>query len=146
MNGTWTGECRLGWTWSGRLLHQWTGNSGRPLCVRELDSADLGLGRHVCGTQRDPARAILGRSCTRDKYTGHKMDEAPTVVIPGNSRLGWQNGVLAVGAEHFGSWWWRGTIGHFFDLGQFVLQIKLLLEQSNVLRHRCRRSPQNPTA
>ena len=73
------------------------------MCVRELDSADLGLGWDMGGTDRNPAGMILGRRSARDNSLGHEMDEAPAVIIPGDGRLGRQNSELAVGAEHFGS-------------------------------------------
>ena len=102
-SGTLTGAWCRGWICSGQLLHQWTGNSGCPLCVREFDPADLGLGRDMCGTHRNPTGVILGGCGARDDSLGHEMDEAPAVIIPGDGRLGRQNSELAVGAEHFGS-------------------------------------------
>ena len=71
--------------------------------MRELDSADLGLGWDMCGTDRNPAGMILGGRSACDNPLRDKMDEAPTVIIPGDGRLGRQNSELAVRAEHFGS-------------------------------------------
>ena len=74
------------------------------------------MGRTEC----DPARLVLRGGVALDKPLCVQMDETHTVVIPGDGGVGRQNGVLAVGAEHFGSWRRRRAIDHCLDLGQFV--------------------------
>jgi len=88
--------------------------------VRELDPANLGLGWDMCGTESNPTRLILGRRGASDVTGGHEADEAPAVIIPGDVGIGGQDGMLAVGAEHFGR-----AICHCLDLGQSVLQCLL---------------------
>ena len=122
------GGSRRGWTWLELRRQQWTGNSGRPLCECQLDLANLGLGRGVGGTQRDPAIAVLLRSVALDVPLCVEVDEAHTVIVAGDAGVGRQNGVLAVRAEHFGRCRCLATIGHCPDVGQFVLHPKLSLE------------------
>jgi hypothetical protein len=66
-------------------------------------------------TESNPTRLILGGRGASDVTGGHEMDEAPAVIIPGDVGVGGQDGMLAVGAEHFGR-----TIPHCLDLGQSV--------------------------
>lgn len=110
----------------------------------EFDLANLGLGRGVGGTQCNPALAILLRRVALDVPFGVEVDEAPTVIVSGDAGVGRQDGVLAVGAEHFGSWCWRGTIGHCPELGQFVLHPKPSLEVSQT-RSQTWLVPQHPS-
>ena len=98
------GVLYLGWTWLELRRQQWTGNSGCPLCVGELDLANLGLGRNMGSANRDPAIAVLLRSVALDESLGVQVDEAHTVIVTGDAGDGRQDGVLAVWAEHFGSW------------------------------------------
>ena len=72
------------------------------------------------GTECDPAIAVLCGSVALDKSLRIQVDETHTVIVSRDGGGGRQDGVLAVGAEHFGSLWRRRTIDHFFDLGQFV--------------------------
>ena len=83
--------------------------------MRELDLADLGLGWDMCRTESNPTRLFLGGSGAPDVTGGHEMDEAPAVVIAGDVGVGGQDGMLAVGAEHFGR-----AITHCLDFGQSV--------------------------
>ena len=52
----------------------------------------------------DPARLVLRGGSAADAAGGHEMHETHAVVIPGDTGVGGQDGVLAVRAEHFGSW------------------------------------------
>ena len=55
-------------------------------------------------TECDPARLVLRGGVALDKPLCIQMDETHAVVIPGDGGVGRQDGVLAVRAEHFGSW------------------------------------------
>ena len=92
-----------GWTWCEPLLVIWTGNSGFPLCGGDLELADLGLGWNVGRTECDPAVAVLCGSGAADTAGGHEVHETPAVIVTRDGGVGGQDGVLAVGAVHFGS-------------------------------------------
>jgi len=73
----------------------------------------------MCRTEGDPTRLVLGGGSALDVASGHEMDEAPTVIVTRDVGVGGQDGMLAVGAEHFG----RcdcGTVCHCLDIGQSV--------------------------
>jgi len=57
----------------------------------------------MCGANRDPTVTILLGCASLDEAPGVEMNETPAMVIARDAGLGGQDGVLAVGAEHFGS-------------------------------------------
>lgn len=57
----------------------------------------------MCGTRRDPTVAVLLGGASLDESPGVEMNETPAMAIARDAGLGGQDGVLAVGAEHFGS-------------------------------------------
>lgn len=52
----------------------------------------------------DPARLVLCGGGAADTAGGHEMHETPAVIVAGDAGVGGQDGMLAVRAEHFGSW------------------------------------------